>query len=115
MQEAVLDASCRVQGEEHRASVKAMQNLARTCWNMSDYETTEALERRILTIKQRLLGNDDEVLEAMNDLATTLAQLNMTEEASALKKEARAIRRRRLDRPLRKARPQIKAKPVRLH
>ena len=51
---------------EHQASVKAMQNLAVTCRNHRDCKKTETIERSILEIKQRLLGDHEaEVLDAL--------------------------------------------------
>ena len=69
--------------------------LAYTCRNLGDYKKTETIDRNILEIKQRLLGDHDaEALNALANISATLACLNNHVEVAKFKETADQIRLR---------------------
>lgn len=73
LRERALEASRRVLGEEHPATLTAMNNLAFTLYAQGELTGARVLQGRVLEAIRRVLGEDHpDTLKAMNNLAATL-------------------------------------------
>jgi hypothetical protein len=71
--ERQLQASKRVLGEEHPATLTSMGNLAPTLRNQGDLPGARRLEERVLEIRKRVLGEEHpDTLTSISNLAGTL-------------------------------------------
>src|SRR5207248_2924274 len=73
LEEEVLAARVRLQGEDHPDTLTSKNNLAGTLWTQGDLEGARRLQEEVLTAMVRLFGEDDpDTLNIKNNLAGTL-------------------------------------------
>ncbi|KAH7136339.1 hypothetical protein EDB81DRAFT_858431 [Dactylonectria macrodidyma] len=94
-QQAVLEKSISVFGEEHKYTLAAIGNLATTYWNLGQWKEAENLQVKNLDINQRLRGLEHpRTLAAASNLASTYESQGRLQEAAKLKRELLEIFKR---------------------
>lgn len=90
-----LEIQTRLHGEEDLDVVATLNTKMKVAYALADYETTEFLARKILTLRRNLLepGHYDIAL-SLNDLGWLEYELDNYAEATRLHREALDIRRR---------------------
>jgi DnaJ-domain-containing protein 1 len=74
LQEQVLEARRRLQGEEHRDTLAAKNNLAQTRYTQGDLVGARTLQEQVLSASRRLLGEEHpDTLTAKANLAQMMA------------------------------------------
>ncbi|MHC4948954.1 MAG: serine/threonine protein kinase, partial [Planctomycetota bacterium] len=74
-----------VLGDEHRATLRAMNTLAGVHWRRGRYEDAAALQRETLEIQERVLGDEHpDTLASLSNLAGQYADLGRADEAEPL-------------------------------
>ncbi|KAJ7017488.1 hypothetical protein C8F04DRAFT_1200404 [Mycena alexandri] len=72
-------------GEEHLATLEAMDRLGLTYWHLGEYKKAKELEVTVLDKRSKLLGEDHlDTLRAMGHLARTHSELRDLEKAKEL-------------------------------
>ena len=91
----VLDHRTATLGEDHPATLTAINNLATVLWAQGRYDEVEPLDRRTLAARRRVLGPDHpNTLRSLNGLAATLFNQGRFVDAVPLFEEALAAQRR---------------------
>lgn len=91
----VLEARSEILGEDHPATLTAINNLATALWMQERYDEVEPLDRRVLEIRRRVLGPDHpHTLRSLNGLAATLFSQGRFVAAAPLFEEALDAQRR---------------------
>ncbi len=97
-QRAALDATARLLGDEHPATLRAMSNLATTLGALPDagdaaLAEAETMHRRAVAGLERVLGDEHPVVAVtLSNLAIVVAQRGHTTEAIALLRRSVSIR-----------------------
>ena len=69
----MVDARRRVLGEEHFATLTAMNELAATLLVLGDHRAARELQERVIDARRRILGDEHpDTLTGINNLALTL-------------------------------------------
>ena len=77
LEEAVLEARRRVQGEEHPDTLTSMNNLASTLGNQGDLAGARKLQEAVLEARRRVQGEEHpDTRQAEQNLAVILATMN---------------------------------------
>ncbi|KAK7007356.1 hypothetical protein R3P38DRAFT_1666384 [Favolaschia claudopus] len=89
----VLEASKRLLGEEHPATLRSMNHLANTYWNQGQWSDAEELEVKVFEARKRLLGEDHpNTLLSMSNLAYVFEHQARYSEAAALRQAVQEIK-----------------------
>ncbi|KIK05405.1 hypothetical protein K443DRAFT_69603, partial [Laccaria amethystina LaAM-08-1] len=91
----VLDARCRILGEQHPDTVMSKGDLAVTYSNLGKYAEAEKLQVQVLDTRNRIQGDEDShTLMSMDDLALTYYDLGKYREAEKLQVQVLEARSR---------------------
>jgi tetratricopeptide (TPR) repeat protein len=94
-QELSIEIRTRIQGADHRATLRSMNDLALTKSYQGKYKEAEALQRQVLDIRTRLLGPEHgSTLDIMDNLSITCRQGGKYWEAEELQVRGLKIRTR---------------------
>lgn len=80
--EAAAETAQRLSGQEHRLPLRAGHIAGLALFRLGRFRESEALHRRVLTTRERVLGPDDpETLDSLQDIHEPLGQLQRTAES----------------------------------
>jgi tetratricopeptide (TPR) repeat protein len=95
--EANLGLAKKLLGQDHRATLTSMLELAHALWAQGDFAGARSLEEHVLAVRKRLLGPEHPAtLTSMNNLAGTLRDQGDFAGARALQEQVLAARTRLL-------------------
>ncbi|CAG2008871.1 unnamed protein product [Fusarium graminearum] len=82
MEKEVLEKRQRILGDEHPATIMAMNNLAITLGDQGKLDEAASMEKEVLEKRQRILGDEHpDTIRAMNNLAAMLRDQGKLDEA----------------------------------
>ncbi|KAJ1334996.1 FxSxx-COOH system tetratricopeptide repeat protein [Microdochium nivale] len=88
MKQEVLEKRRRILGEEHPATISAMNNLAGTLRDQGKLDSAAAIMQEVLEKTRRILGAEHpNTISTMNNLANTLGDQGKLNEAAAMNQE----------------------------